>query len=405
MELLNQPIDGKLIDRLRKEMSSTDYDTLNIIVAFAKNSGVLLLKDALDNFRKRGGKVNVYVGIDQDGTSYDALSTLFRHVDSLYIIHSEIQQTFHPKIYDFLGSDRGLVIVGSNNLTGGGLWRNFESSVILPSDSSDDLQESITQYIGKLSSLGNSFMQIKTQDGIDTLLENGDICEEALQRVHRSAERKSHNHKRLFGNGAPVKAPRRTVQTLENLYGSSPKQSTVSLSPSATFADQDASEEPMMWIETGRMTGGSRNILDLSKTSLIDETRTFSEQGEQQYIDGGVAFFGVDPNDTTNARDITIDFEGIDYIGNTIKFTPGNGTWRLQIKGRDIKDRKITNVLQMKGGAEYLVNKIVVFTKHKDDYYSMSVFPHTSKSKFRQASKVLAYNGRTSKSRAIGLLS
>ena len=82
MELLNQPFTGQLGNRLIALLDTTDYQTLNIIVAFAKNSGVLRIKDALARFRKRGGKVNVYVGVDLGGTSYEALTVLLLHSDS-----------------------------------------------------------------------------------------------------------------------------------------------------------------------------------------------------------------------------------------------------------------------------------------------------------------------------------
>lgn len=65
-------------------------------------------------------------------TSYEALTVLLLHSDSLNVVHSEKWQTFHSKIYQFVGSDKGLLIVGSQNLTYGGLWSNFESSLLIP---------------------------------------------------------------------------------------------------------------------------------------------------------------------------------------------------------------------------------------------------------------------------------
>jgi hypothetical protein len=41
VELLNQPFTGQLGNRLIELLDSPDYQTLNIAVAFAKNSGVL----------------------------------------------------------------------------------------------------------------------------------------------------------------------------------------------------------------------------------------------------------------------------------------------------------------------------------------------------------------------------
>ena len=95
MELMNQPFSGQLGDRILELLGSADYHTLNIAVAFAKNSGVLRIKDGLEKFRARGGTVNAYVGVDLGGTSYEALTALFLHTDSLNVVHSERDQTFH----------------------------------------------------------------------------------------------------------------------------------------------------------------------------------------------------------------------------------------------------------------------------------------------------------------------
>src|SRR5690554_6131138 len=119
---MNQPFTGQLGNRLIELLNAPDYQTLNIVVAFAKNSGVLRIKDALERFRERGGRVNVYVGVDLGGTSYEALTNLLLHTDALNVVHAEKGQTFHSKIYQFLGAEEGLIIVGSHNLTGGGLW-------------------------------------------------------------------------------------------------------------------------------------------------------------------------------------------------------------------------------------------------------------------------------------------
>ena len=75
MELMNQPISGQLGDRILELLGSSHYHTLNIAVAFAKNSGVLRIKGGLEQFRTHGGKVNAYVGVDLGGTSYEALGS------------------------------------------------------------------------------------------------------------------------------------------------------------------------------------------------------------------------------------------------------------------------------------------------------------------------------------------
>ncbi|MFG6604112.1 MULTISPECIES: hypothetical protein [unclassified Sulfitobacter] len=119
MELMNQPFSGQLGNRLIELLESKNYHTLNIAVAFAKNSGVLRIKSALETFRAQGGEVNIFVGVDLGGTSYEALTALRQLASSLNVVHSETGQTFHSKIYQFLGKNSGLIVVGSHNLTGG----------------------------------------------------------------------------------------------------------------------------------------------------------------------------------------------------------------------------------------------------------------------------------------------
>ena len=130
MSVINQPFQGQLgsifIDEIRR-----NYSSLTIFSAFAKNSGVLRLKKSLEEHRSNGGSITAFIGIDLDGTSYEALLNLFSLCDNLYVIHSEsFSTTYHSKIYMLEKSNKAWCAVGSNNLTGGGLWTNIESCSI-----------------------------------------------------------------------------------------------------------------------------------------------------------------------------------------------------------------------------------------------------------------------------------
>ena len=136
LQLINQPFDGQLGNILIDKLSEDKYKAFVIVSAFAKNSGVLRLKDSIQEFHDKGGKIQAFIGIDAHGTSYEALLNLFYLVDDLYIIHdSNSGTTFHSKIY-YLSDLNELdwIAVGSNNLTGGGLWTNIESSTIFDTE-------------------------------------------------------------------------------------------------------------------------------------------------------------------------------------------------------------------------------------------------------------------------------
>ena len=117
MMLLNQPFNGQLGDILATKMGQP-FNRLTILSAFAKNSGVLRMKPAIETFTSNGGTITAFIGLDAHGTSYEALLNLFHLCDSLYVIHSESPiTTFYSKIYALSNENSMWLAVGSNNFT------------------------------------------------------------------------------------------------------------------------------------------------------------------------------------------------------------------------------------------------------------------------------------------------
>lgn len=412
MELMNQPFSGQLGDRLIELLDSGEFHTLNIVVAFAKNSGVLRLKNALENFRKSGGTVNVYVGVDLGGTSYEALTALLLYTDTLNVVHAEKAQTFHSKIYQFLGDAKSLLVVGSHNLTGGGLWTNFESSTLIPFEGSnasgEQFKSGMDDFFDQLKLLGDSIMSVAAQEDVERLLQHGYVIKEVTEQVRQSrAGKRDGTQNRLFGYGVNAKLPTLAKSTGQVVATPTPKPPATS-AKSATVPDETIGKT--IWFETRRMTGGSRNILDLSMKSLVtrgDPSGTSFDLGDPSFMRGGVEFFGLNPANTNYAKDITLNFDGVDYLGNTILFPTGNnanGTWRLQIKGISPSQIRITDAFRAKGAVFYLVKKIITFTEIEPGYYFLSVFPETELPNFEAASQILARNGATTSARQLGII-
>ena len=76
MAIINQPFQGQLGEILKNEITN-NYSSFTIFSAFAKNSGVLRFKNAFEEHKKNGGKTTAFIGIDLDGTSYEALLNLY----------------------------------------------------------------------------------------------------------------------------------------------------------------------------------------------------------------------------------------------------------------------------------------------------------------------------------------
>lgn len=127
-------------DCLNQLLSSGNYTKLKIVVAFAKQSGIGRLFNNLMNYRNSGGNLEAVVGIDHRITTYQALqqlSTLSNN--NLFIHHDRGATDFHPKVYIFeKDNSPEAILIGSSNLTTGGLYANYEANVLLSPQSTQD---------------------------------------------------------------------------------------------------------------------------------------------------------------------------------------------------------------------------------------------------------------------------
>ena len=410
MSIINQPFQGQLGDIIISALKN-GYTDFTIFSAFAKNSGVLRLKDSIEKFRANGGNVKAFVGIDLDGTSYEALLNLFSLCNELYVIHSEnFSTTYHSKIYLMENAATAWCAIGSNNLTGGGLWTNFESCSIqsyhLPAEK--NALENIYSIIDKYSDPDYPCsVKINSIDDINTLLETNYITKEVSQKIDtiskRVSQKKRQKENSLFGS---EKIPIPTIITSEKPH----KPFTKSSSPAADYViDSTARNVPaftneQFWFEMRESTGGSRNILDLSKLGQIKSGSvkgTPYEHSDPARMYGGIKFFDIDPEDTSRQKNITINYLGKDYFPSTIKFAPNNGSWRIQLKGAPNDD---SEELSKYGNRGDFVHKILVFEKISTDYYVLSLLDESELERIKSLSRVWARNGSGAASKAYGML-
>lgn len=408
MILLNQPFNGQLGDILTNKIG-TPYNKFTILSAFAKNSGVLRLKPAMEQFRQQGGYVEAFIGVDAHGTSYEAVLNLLELCDELYIVHSESPATtFHSKVY-MLSNDNEekWMAVGSNNLTGGGLWTNFESATCF--DVTQDTETCVAELENLIARYKDPEYEcakrINTRAELDELLNDDYLRSEIRIQIETRAERQRRatnangQQERRFGTQNGIHIPRMPQRpagtTIRNRRGQADVRAMVPIT-----ANNDSER---MWFETRSLTGGSRNILDLSKLGTVvsgTASGTRYETDNTSVILGGVAFFDIDPEHMDVVKDITVNLDGIDYAPCTIKFAPDNGSWRIQLKGENGAGVKIHKV----GGDEWLRYKVVVFEKIRTDYYAMSVLDEDQLDQLQDQSRVIATNGSAANSKKYGLL-
>lgn len=120
-----------------KYLNQQDFHSFTGISAFASEAGIFGLSGHFQTAKKVYKNLSLIVGIDQEGTSKEALEEiLILNIDS-YIFYQNEAPIFHPKIYLFEGGKEIKLIIGSSNLTSRGLFRNVESSLLIEFDIKD----------------------------------------------------------------------------------------------------------------------------------------------------------------------------------------------------------------------------------------------------------------------------
>ena len=102
------------------------------VSAFVSIQTIMRVKGQILRLKGTGSDIRFVLGIDLDGTSREVLAELLEwDIDVRIIKHRIPRHTFHPKLYLFEWTDRATVIVGSNNMTEGGFFGNYEGAVCI----------------------------------------------------------------------------------------------------------------------------------------------------------------------------------------------------------------------------------------------------------------------------------
>lgn len=148
---LNYPI-GNIINQ---ELQNANL--VKMAVAFLKYSGVKVIEKSLNDCLKNNGSIEIIVGLDfktTDPQSMHYFIRLQRQVSSLKFYcygdkgENKTSIVFHPKIYLFEKGRETTGIIGSTNLTRGGLLTNFEANVVI--------KETKPLYFSQLEAIYNS---------------------------------------------------------------------------------------------------------------------------------------------------------------------------------------------------------------------------------------------------------
>lgn len=388
-----------IIDSLESE----NYNSFNAFVAFVSTGGLKNIIDQLIAFREAGGETKLYLGVNLNATSKEALEKLLEHQIESYVVFSPNSIIYHPKIYTFEGAERKRAIIGSANMTEKGLFQNIEASVCVDFESDDEngseFLADIYDHFNAIINQEHPSCQLLTQEVLEILIESKVVLPEAIAREKNNKINKEFGQKEakvntklleLFGKlkvKRPPKGYRKTVVKKELLAAEEP--ALVNVVDETTELTGGA-----MWIETGQMTGGSRHILDLSKRGRLDGVNKF----------GSVSYFGIDPENEEQSKEINIVFGSKTYLGNRIFYAPDNSNWRILLSGEAADGERLTKFsipsLGQNGGFQ---NKILLFTRLDDTNFRLEILEQDDRPRLIENSSDWAKGGRGN-GRAYGII-
>ena len=191
---LDQPTGRKrLLSEIKAALQDNRFNSFHLIVAYAKSGPLLRLQTLIDAWRTDGKDIHAIFGIDQQGTTAQALDFAISKFTTAYITR-EPNITFHPKIYAFTGPSHARLFVGSHNLTVGGTETNFESGINidfeLPADEAL-LQTFLTSWAELLPANCPATTPLTT-GLLSAMLADGTVLDETVAQRRKTATSPGH---------------------------------------------------------------------------------------------------------------------------------------------------------------------------------------------------------------------
>ncbi|HBB17913.1 MAG TPA: hypothetical protein DCZ97_13270 [Syntrophus sp. (in: bacteria)] len=195
------------------------------VSAFVSVQTMMRVKQQILELKENGVNVRFVFGIDLGGTSQEVLKEVLSWgIDTRIVKHRIPGHTFHPKLYLFEWADHATIIIGSNNITEGGFFGNYESAARinyeLPQDS-DAFRNACVELSRFLEPEG-PVTYLLTETFLCKLVARGDVPTEAEARKGRDIAAKikkptSGKGETIFGTEDIVPPPPLPADLLERL--------------------------------------------------------------------------------------------------------------------------------------------------------------------------------------------
>jgi len=344
------------IEAVRRLFEVAELERVIMSVAFANEGGVELLADQIEPV---GDKVTAFVGIRNAITSRQGLTRLLELGVKLFAVDTGSPNLlFHPKLYFVRGTEEARLVIGSANLTAGGLNNNVEAGMATDLDLADDddcaLAEEIeNEFDESVTKFPVNVIALKTAEAIQELQDTNRLLDETVIRARSGADAEEEG---LEGEGAaggvitrikllvtPIrsKSRRAGVRTAPSVSGGRPAAPATPAAPAAPVIPTPATPATpaleLVW-RSGALSERDLNIPRGSNTAVTGSM--LFKQGRYAHIDQRHYFrddvFGAltwTPDTRPNRRHLerararfTIIVNGVDQGEHTLRLTHNSDT-------------------------------------------------------------------------------
>jgi HKD family nuclease len=155
-----------------------------VSVAFARTTGLEAIQDSI---KPLAAKTKFFVGVRNDITSIQVIKRLLDLKLDLYAVDTGSRKIiYHPKLYLATNASGAIVIIGSANMTSGGLHNNIEVSTFMELDFAKNpndkafVDTAISSFDNMLIEHPKHVFKIKDSKHADQLFEEGRLTDESV---------------------------------------------------------------------------------------------------------------------------------------------------------------------------------------------------------------------------------
>ena len=196
-------------------LRSSSYTKIRIMVAFANYGGVSGLAEEISSAQIPDK--SIIVGIDNNITTIEALQELIRLGFEGKIFHTSGSDIFHPKFYLFENDNDFALIIGSNNMTTGGLALNDECAVLIKGSKDESVYKQADETFKQLWNTQDDADKPLVRSLTDEIIEELYVQEYILSELDARNNDVISNYDEVFGANPRKNFPQGfTPQTLSS---------------------------------------------------------------------------------------------------------------------------------------------------------------------------------------------